>query len=145
MRSFAHAYPDSEIVKRLVSQLPWGHVIMLLQRVKNPATRHWYMLLRYRRVEGGTVCSVLRRAAQLLPLGGRRSDEARDRPTNDRPASLQEQKQVRRGIRPSTLESTVGVATCETELVEKLPKELEGSLPTIEQIEAELSPKGRKK
>ena len=42
MRSFAQAYPDSEIVKRLVSQLPWGHVIMLLRRVKDPDMRHWY-------------------------------------------------------------------------------------------------------
>jgi predicted nuclease of restriction endonuclease-like (RecB) superfamily len=39
----------------------------------------------------------------------------------------------------------VGVAAWETELVEKLPKELEGSLPTIEQIEAEFSPKPRRR
>lgn len=35
----------------------------------------------------------------------------------------------------------VGVAESETELLEKLPKELEGSLPTIEQFDAEFSPK----
>jgi len=33
-----------------------------------------------------------------------------------------------------------GVADWETRLVDKLPRELEGSLPTIEQIEAELMP-----
>jgi predicted nuclease of restriction endonuclease-like (RecB) superfamily len=33
----------------------------------------------------------------------------------------------------------VGVAEWETELVDKLPKDLEGSLPTIEQLEAELA------
>jgi YhcG PDDEXK nuclease domain len=33
----------------------------------------------------------------------------------------------------------VGVAEWETKLVEKLPKDLEASLPTIEQIEAELA------
>lgn len=43
MRSFAEAYPDAEIVKQLVSQLPWGHVIKLLQRVKKVEVRHWYM------------------------------------------------------------------------------------------------------
>lgn len=42
------------------------------------------------------------------------------------------------------LKRPVGVAAWETELVEKLPKELEGSLPTIEQIEAELAPKPSK-
>jgi len=29
-------------VKQLVSQLPWGHVIRLLQRVKNTEERDWY-------------------------------------------------------------------------------------------------------
>jgi predicted nuclease of restriction endonuclease-like (RecB) superfamily len=43
MRSFAQAYPDVEIVKQLVSQLPWGHVIKLLQSVKDADVRHWYM------------------------------------------------------------------------------------------------------
>lgn len=42
------------------------------------------------------------------------------------------------------LKRPVGVAAWETELLEKLPKELEGSLPTIEQIEAELSPKKKR-
>jgi hypothetical protein len=37
------------------------------------------------------------------------------------------------------LNRPVGVAEWETKLVEKLPKDLEGSLPTIEQIEAELA------
>jgi predicted nuclease of restriction endonuclease-like (RecB) superfamily len=42
MRSFALAYPDIQIVKQLVSQLPWGHVIRLLQRIKDTDIRHWY-------------------------------------------------------------------------------------------------------
>ena len=43
MRSFAEACPDAEKVKQLVSQLPWGHVIRLLQRVKEPEVREWYI------------------------------------------------------------------------------------------------------
>ena len=43
MRSFAEAGPDAEKVKQLVSQLPWGHVIRLLQRVKEPGVREWYI------------------------------------------------------------------------------------------------------
>ncbi|MCE9637372.1 MAG: PDDEXK nuclease domain-containing protein [Planctomycetes bacterium] len=43
MRSFAEACPDAEKVKQLVSQLPWGHVIRLLQRVKDPHVREWYI------------------------------------------------------------------------------------------------------
>jgi hypothetical protein len=36
------------------------------------------------------------------------------------------------------LNRPLGVANWETQLVDKLPKEFEGSLPTIEQFEAEL-------
>lgn len=43
MRSFAEACSDAEKVKQLVSQLPWGHVIRLLQRVKEPEVREWYI------------------------------------------------------------------------------------------------------
>lgn len=42
MRSFAEKYPDIELVKQLVSQLPWGHIVRLLQRVKEPSVRDWY-------------------------------------------------------------------------------------------------------
>lgn len=42
MREFAVAYEDSEIVKQVVSQLPWGSNILLMQRVKEHDTRLWY-------------------------------------------------------------------------------------------------------
>ncbi|MCF8145081.1 MAG: DUF1016 N-terminal domain-containing protein [Deltaproteobacteria bacterium] len=42
MRSLAAAYPDTEMVKQLVSHLPWGHIIYLLQRVKDHDARSWY-------------------------------------------------------------------------------------------------------
>jgi len=43
MRAFAEAFPDGTIVKRLVSQLPWGQIIRLIQMVKDPATRDFYI------------------------------------------------------------------------------------------------------
>ena len=43
MRAFAATYPDSQLVKQLVSQLPWGHVVRLLQRIKEQDIRHWYV------------------------------------------------------------------------------------------------------
>ncbi len=43
MRSFAEAIPDEEIVKQPVSQIPWGHIIRLIQKVKNPEERLWYV------------------------------------------------------------------------------------------------------
>ncbi len=43
MRAFAEAFPDGSIVKQSVSQLPWGHIIRLIQMVKDPATRDFYI------------------------------------------------------------------------------------------------------
>jgi predicted nuclease of restriction endonuclease-like (RecB) superfamily len=43
MRAFAEAFPDGPIVKRLVSQLPWGQIIRLIQMVKDPAVRDFYI------------------------------------------------------------------------------------------------------
>jgi predicted nuclease of restriction endonuclease-like (RecB) superfamily len=42
MRAFAEAYPDPEIVQQVVGQVPWGHNVRLLDRVKAPEERLWY-------------------------------------------------------------------------------------------------------
>ena len=42
------------------------------------------------------------------------------------------------------LKKPIGVAGWETKLVERLPKALAGSLPTVEEIEAELTGKPRR-
>lgn len=43
MKIFAREFPAGEIAKQPVSQLPWGHVIRLLQMVKEPAAREFYI------------------------------------------------------------------------------------------------------
>ena len=43
MRAFAEAYPDRAIVQQLVAQLPWGHILHLLHKVKDTAAREWYI------------------------------------------------------------------------------------------------------
>ncbi|OJW05293.1 MAG: hypothetical protein BGO49_31190 [Planctomycetales bacterium 71-10] len=42
MRAFAEAWPDEPIVQQLVAQLPWGHNVRLLDRVRDPEERAWY-------------------------------------------------------------------------------------------------------
>jgi len=42
MRAFAEAWPDSEIVQQAVGQLPWGHNLVLLTRLKTPELRLAY-------------------------------------------------------------------------------------------------------
>lgn len=43
MKLFAEAFPDASIAKQPVSQLPWGHIIRLIQLVKAPAAREFYI------------------------------------------------------------------------------------------------------
>jgi predicted nuclease of restriction endonuclease-like (RecB) superfamily len=43
MRSLAEAWPESEIVPQLVALLPWGHLRVLLDRLKERETREWYL------------------------------------------------------------------------------------------------------
>lgn len=42
MRAFAEAWSEDEIVQRTVGQLPWGHNVVLLTRLKEPALRLRY-------------------------------------------------------------------------------------------------------
>ena len=43
MRSLAEAWPDAEIVPQLVALLPWGHLRVLLDRLKDREAREWYL------------------------------------------------------------------------------------------------------
>jgi len=42
MRAFAAAWPDEPIVQQAVAQIPWGHNLVLLDRLKTPEERLWY-------------------------------------------------------------------------------------------------------
>lgn len=42
MRAFSEGWPDTEIVQQTVAQLPWGHNVLLLTRLKDPALRLRY-------------------------------------------------------------------------------------------------------
>ncbi len=42
MQQFAENYPDDQIVPQAVGQLPWGHICLLIQRVKDKLARGWY-------------------------------------------------------------------------------------------------------
>ncbi|WP_231623912.1 DUF1016 N-terminal domain-containing protein [Neisseria sp. 83E34] len=43
MRAFAEAWPDFEIVQQAVGQLPWGHNVLLLNRIKEQDVRLFYV------------------------------------------------------------------------------------------------------
>ncbi|GAA6619296.1 YhcG family protein [Scytonema sp. NUACC26] len=43
MRAFAEAYPDEQFVQQAAGQIPWFHNCVLLDRVKAPEQRVWYI------------------------------------------------------------------------------------------------------
>ena len=44
MAKFAQTYPDREFVQQVVAQIPWGHNLVLLDKVSDPEERHWYLV-----------------------------------------------------------------------------------------------------
>ncbi len=42
MRAFAEAWPEEQIVQQPVGQLPWGHNLVLLTKLKDREERLWY-------------------------------------------------------------------------------------------------------
>lgn len=42
MRAFAAAWNESSIVQQPVGQLPWGHIITLLDKLNDASSRDWY-------------------------------------------------------------------------------------------------------
>lgn len=43
MVQFAKEYPDEEVIQQLVGQIPWGHNLILIQRLKSKVERLWYV------------------------------------------------------------------------------------------------------
>ena len=43
MAKFADTYPDREFVQTVSAQIPWSHNIAILEKVKDPEQRVWYI------------------------------------------------------------------------------------------------------
>lgn len=43
MKIFSREFPNAPIAQQPVAQLPWGHVLLIIQRIKNSATRGFYI------------------------------------------------------------------------------------------------------
>lgn len=56
MRTFAEAYPAGEIGQQLAGQIPWFHNCVILEKVKDPQMRLWYI---QKTIENGWSRNVL--------------------------------------------------------------------------------------
>ncbi len=152
MRAFAAAWPDRELVQQTAAQVPWFHNCLLLDRVSDPATRQWYIQTARREGWSRNVLGIQIQGQAHLRQGPAQTNFPVTLPTADSDMAVQIFKDPylfdflgtdapRREAEYALAGSTqpISVAEWETQLTRALPQELEGSLPTIEQIEAELS------
>ncbi len=126
MRSFAEAWPDETIVQQLVGQLPWGHNLVILSRLKQRQEREWYAT---KAIEHGWSRNIL--GMQIETKLHERQGKA--------VTNFHHRKEGNRLVAEYALrniESPMGVA--EYQLVQAIPTEFATSLPTVEQIESEL-------
>ncbi len=56
MKQFAEAYPDFAITQQVVAQIPWGHNVILMDRIKDAKQRLWYA---HKTIENGWSRDVL--------------------------------------------------------------------------------------
>lgn len=42
MRAFSGSYPNRSFVSNVLSNLPWAHNLVIMEKVSNPDTRRWY-------------------------------------------------------------------------------------------------------
>jgi len=150
MRAFAEAWSEPEIVQQAVGQLPWGHNLVLLTKLKTAEMRLAYA---QRAIDHGWSRNVLHayvvielKAGDFKPehtgkLGFYLSavDAQMKAPEDGPTIGLLLCKSKNHVVAEYALRDTnkpIGVA--EYQLIESLPKDLEASLPSIEQIEREL-------
>ncbi|MDT9547687.1 MAG: PDDEXK nuclease domain-containing protein [Chlorobium phaeovibrioides] len=166
MRSFAEAWPDEHIVQQAVGQLPWGHNLVLLGKLKTAEERLAYA---QKTLEHGWSRNVL-----VMQIETRFIERQGNAITNfeqclPRPESDLARESLKDPYRFDFLglddeapeyQPTIGLLLCksknkvvaeyalgnktqpmgiaEYKLRESLPESLETSLPSIEQIEREL-------
>jgi predicted nuclease of restriction endonuclease-like (RecB) superfamily len=112
MKQFATLYSNISITTQAVSQLPWGHITRLMQMVKDDTTREWY-------------------ATQTIKNGWSRSILE---------MQIESGLYERQGIAEYALRNiSAPIGVSEYTLSKSIPTDLKGSLPTVEEIEAELN------
>ena len=131
MRAFAAAYTEFPIVQQLVAQVPWGHNLSIIHKLRcfvviDLKTRP------FRPEYGGKMNFHLSAVDDLL----RHPD---DQPTIGLMLCKEHRRRLTVEYALRDLNKPIGVAQWRNQLVSSLPRELEGSLPTIEEIEAELA------
>ncbi len=127
-------------MQQVVAQIPWGHNITLLTKVKVSAEREWYA---HAAIENGWSRSVLvhQIESKLYQRQGKAVTNFAGHLQSDNPSiGLILCKDKNRLVAEYALKDTAKpMGISEYRLIESVPADLQGSLPSIEQIESELT------
>jgi predicted nuclease of restriction endonuclease-like (RecB) superfamily len=160
MRAVAAAYPEQSFVQQVAAQLPWFHHCVLLDKVRDPTERAWYIQAT---IAHGWSRSVLVHQIEsgLYHRQGRAlTNFERTLPAPQSELAQQVLKDPYSFDFLADDQPSIGIVLCKTRnqivaeyalrdmhkplgiatygLTEALPEQLQGSLPTIEQLELEL-------
>jgi len=129
---------------RLVPKIPWGHNILLMEKVKDVSERLWYM---EQVLENGWSRAMLsaaiksnahdRQGAAVTNFDMRLPEPHAQLAQDTLKDPCQDKKRVLAEYALRGMKKPIGIS--EYELTRALPEELKSTLPTIEEIEAELS------
>ena len=138
MRFFAHECPDRLIGQQSADQLPWFHIVPLLTQLTDSAERGWYAS--QATSNGWPRATLVVHIKNKLFLRQGAATTNFEQRLNPAQASLAAQilkEPYHAEYALSGIEKPIGVA--EYQLVRALPEPLDTNLPSIEEIEAELS------
>ncbi len=127
-----------ENLQQLLVNIPWGHHILLMEKIKDLPVRLWYMC---QTIEQGWSRNVLGLMIQNNLHECQVSADEWLKHENDQPTIglilCQENDRVLAEYALRDIRKPIGVSRYE--LTRALPDNLKSSLPTVEEIEAELS------
>ncbi len=160
MRKFAQEYTEPEFVQQVVAQLPWGHILYLIDSVSDREIRNFYIT---QTVEHGWSRSVilLQVETNLHKRKGTAISNFKDKlppPQSDlahntlkdpyifdflNVGNEAHEREIEKALiehmEKFLLDMTKPIGLAEYRLTEALPDQIKTNLPTIEQLEAELS------
>ncbi len=114
MAKFAETYPDRKFVQTVSAQIPWSHNIAILEKVKDPQQRIWYI---EKTAENGWSHNVL--IHQINPSIGLLLCKSKNNVVAE--YSLKD------------ISKPIGVS--EYKITSSLPDDLEKQLPSVEDIQ----------
>ena len=119
-----------------MASLPWGHNLVLLNKLKDRPTRLWYAQAALRHGWSRAVLTVQIETQAHRRMGKALTNFAHTLPP---PQSDLAQQVLKDLYALRDVKKPIGVAEWKTRLVESLPKQWRSALPSVKEIEASLA------